>query len=72
MVGDADVDNLDHRMSEVEPCDDNIKDTADVMRWLIDVLQQVERRQQFGELLTRCVIWPVVETGVYVTGEDNR
>ena len=41
MVGDADVDNLDHRMREVEPCDDNIKDTAKVMRWLIDVLQQV-------------------------------
>ena len=52
-MGDADVDNLDYRMSVVGPCDDNIKDTAEVMRWLIDVLQQFERRQQFDELLTR-------------------
>ena len=71
MVGDADVDILDGRMREVGPCDDNIKDTAEIMRWLIDMLQQVERRHQFSELLTRCVIWSV-ETDVYVTGEDNR
>ena len=67
MIGDADVDNLDHRMSVVGPCNDNIKTTAEVMRWLIDVLQQFERRQQFDELLTRCVIWPV-ETDLYIAG----
>ena len=71
MIGDADVDNLDHRMSVVGPCDDNIKDTAEVMRWLIDVLQQVKRRHQFSEPLTRRVVWPV-QNDVYITGEDNR
>ena len=70
MVEDADVDNLDHWMSKIGPCDDNITDTAEVMRWLIDVLQQVERRQQFGELLIICVIWPV-EMDVYIASEDN-
>ena len=64
MVRDADVDGLDHRIREVGPCDDNIKDTAEVMRWLIDVLRQVKRRQQFTELLTKYVVWPV-ETDVY-------
>ena len=71
MVGDADVDGLDHRMREVGPCDDNIKDIAEVMRWLIDVLRQVKRCQHFTELLTKCVIWPV-ETDVYRRGQQVR
>ena len=58
-------------MSEVRPCDDIIKDAAEVTRWLIDVLQQVERHQQLSELMIRSAIWPV-ETDVKIDGEDDR